>query len=65
MTIHLNTVPAKALKKAYKSNRLEFSDYFQRFQQPNQKSFLVCDHSGDIAGVFIYFLLHCLFFLAD
>src|SRR3990167_1051597 len=30
----------------------EFSDYFQRFQQPNQKSFLVCDHSGDIAGVF-------------
>ena len=30
----------------------EFSDYFQRFQQPNQKSFLVCGHSGDIAGVF-------------
>ena len=30
----------------------EFSDYFQRFQQPNQKSYLVCDHSGDIAGVF-------------
>ncbi|HEX4068969.1 MAG TPA: GNAT family N-acetyltransferase [Candidatus Babeliales bacterium] len=30
----------------------EFSDYLQRFQQQNQKSFLICDHSGDIAGVF-------------
>lgn len=30
----------------------EFRDYFQRSQQPNQKSFLVCNHSGDIAGVF-------------
>ena len=30
----------------------EFSDYFQRYQQDNQKSFLVCDKSGSIAGVF-------------
>ncbi len=30
----------------------EFSDYFQRYQQSNQKSFLVCDQLGDIAGVF-------------
>ena len=30
----------------------EFSDYYQKFQQPNQKSFLVCNHSGNIAGVF-------------
>lgn len=40
----------------------EFSDYFHRFQQPNQKSFLVCDHSGDIAGVFnISEIVHGLF----
>lgn len=30
----------------------EFSDYFQRYQQSNQKSFLVCDSSENIAGVF-------------
>jgi GrpB-like predicted nucleotidyltransferase (UPF0157 family)/RimJ/RimL family protein N-acetyltransferase len=30
----------------------EFDDYFQRSQQPNQKSFLVCDLSGNIVGVF-------------
>jgi GrpB-like predicted nucleotidyltransferase (UPF0157 family)/RimJ/RimL family protein N-acetyltransferase len=30
----------------------EFSAYYQRFQQPNQKSFLVCNHFGDITGVF-------------
>lgn len=30
----------------------EFSDYFQRYQQSNQKSFLVCDQLGSIAGVF-------------
>src|SRR3990167_1714067 len=30
----------------------EFSDYFQRNQQSNQKSFLVCDLSGNIVGVF-------------
>ena len=29
-----------------------FDEYFYRYQQPNQKSFLVCDHAGDIAGVF-------------
>lgn len=30
----------------------EFSDYFQRYQQPNQKSYLVVGEFGDIAGVF-------------
>jgi GrpB-like predicted nucleotidyltransferase (UPF0157 family)/RimJ/RimL family protein N-acetyltransferase len=30
----------------------EFRDYFQRFQQPNQKNFLVCDQSNSIVGVF-------------
>lgn len=30
----------------------DFDDYFQRYQQPNQKSFLVCDSVGNIAGVF-------------
>jgi len=30
----------------------EFDEFFQRFQQPNQKSFLVCDMFGAIAGVF-------------
>lgn len=30
----------------------EFKEYLKRFQQPNQKSFLVCDQSGKIAGVF-------------
>src|SRR5687768_15986134 len=32
-------------------NSQEFDEYFQRFQQPNQKSFLVC-HSNNIVGVF-------------
>ena len=30
----------------------EFDDYFQRYQQSNQKSFFVCDNAGNIAGVF-------------
>lgn len=30
----------------------EFSDYCQRYQQVNQKSFLVCDQPGNITGVF-------------
>lgn len=30
----------------------EFDEYYLRFQQPNQKSFLVCDQSGNIVGVF-------------
>ena len=30
----------------------QFDEYFQRFQQENQKSFLVCDPSGKIVGVF-------------
>lgn len=30
----------------------EFYHYLQRYQQNNQKSFLVCDPSGHIAGVF-------------
>lgn len=30
----------------------EFEDYFQRYQQQNQKSFLVCDQLENIAGVF-------------
>jgi GrpB-like predicted nucleotidyltransferase (UPF0157 family)/RimJ/RimL family protein N-acetyltransferase len=30
----------------------EFDEYFQRYQQANQKSFLVCDGSGSIVGVF-------------
>lgn len=30
----------------------EFIDYFQRYQQKNQKSFLVLNQSGAIAGVF-------------
>jgi RimJ/RimL family protein N-acetyltransferase len=29
----------------------EFRDYVQRFQQPDQKSFLVCAAYGEIAGV--------------
>lgn len=30
----------------------EFDEYFKRYQQPNQKSFLVCNSAGNIAGVF-------------
>ncbi|OGT38701.1 MAG: ribosomal-protein-S5p-alanine acetyltransferase [Gammaproteobacteria bacterium RIFCSPHIGHO2_12_FULL_37_14] len=30
----------------------EFDEYFQRFQQPNQKNFLVCDQSKNIVGAF-------------
>ena len=30
----------------------EFDEYLQRAQQPNQKCFLVCDQSNNIAGVF-------------
>jgi len=30
----------------------EFDEYFQRYQKPNQKSFLVCDGFGSIVGVF-------------
>lgn len=30
----------------------EFNDYFKRYQQDNQKSFLICDELGNIAGVF-------------
>jgi GrpB-like predicted nucleotidyltransferase (UPF0157 family)/RimJ/RimL family protein N-acetyltransferase len=30
----------------------EFDEYFQRFQQSNQKSFLVCNEAGNIVGVF-------------
>lgn len=30
----------------------EFDEYWQRFQQSNQKSFLICDASGAIVGVF-------------
>lgn len=30
----------------------EFDEYFQRCQQPNQKSFLVCNEAGKITGVF-------------
>ena len=30
----------------------EFDDYWQRFQQPNQKSYLACDDLGQIVGVF-------------
>lgn len=30
----------------------EFDEYFQRYQQPNQKSFIVFDKSENIAGVF-------------
>lgn len=30
----------------------EFKEYIQRYQQPNQKSFLVCDPYGNITGVF-------------
>jgi len=30
----------------------EFDEYFQRFQQSNQKSFLVCNDEGNIIGVF-------------
>lgn len=29
-----------------------FDEYWQRFQQPNQKSYLACDESGTIVGVF-------------
>jgi GrpB-like predicted nucleotidyltransferase (UPF0157 family)/RimJ/RimL family protein N-acetyltransferase len=30
----------------------EFDEYFQRYQQTNQKSFLVCNEAGNIVGVF-------------
>lgn len=30
----------------------QFEQYFQRYQQPNQKSFLVCNDTGDLVGVF-------------
>lgn len=30
----------------------EFDEYFQRYQQPNQKSFLVCNEAGNIVGIF-------------
>jgi GrpB-like predicted nucleotidyltransferase (UPF0157 family)/RimJ/RimL family protein N-acetyltransferase len=30
----------------------EYDEYIQRFQKPNQKSLLVCDETGNIAGVF-------------
>lgn len=30
----------------------EFTEYFQRYQQPNQKSFLVCDSAENIVGVY-------------
>lgn len=30
----------------------EFDEYIKRYQQPNQKSYLVCDSSGHLAGVF-------------
>lgn len=30
----------------------EFDEYFQRYQQPNQQSFLVCNGAGNIIGVF-------------
>lgn len=33
-------------------NSQEFDEYWQRFQQPNQKSYLACDESGSIVGVF-------------
>lgn len=30
----------------------EFDEYFQRYQQPNQKSFLVHNEAGNIVGIF-------------
>lgn len=30
----------------------EFNAYIECYQQPNQKSFLACDHAGNIVGVF-------------
>lgn len=30
----------------------EFNDYFNHYQKDNQKSFLVCDSSGNIVGIF-------------
>ena len=40
----------------------EFDNYLQRYQQPNQKSFLVCDAAGNITGVFnISEMVHGLF----
>lgn len=37
--------------KAATTNK-EFDEYFQRHQQANSKSFLVCDNAGSIVGVF-------------
>lgn len=43
-------------------NHQEFVDYFQRYQQSNQKSFLVCDLVGNITGVFnVNEIIHGLF----
>ncbi len=33
-------------------NSREFADYFNAYQQSNQKSFLVFEHSGNLVGVF-------------
>jgi RimJ/RimL family protein N-acetyltransferase len=30
----------------------EFDEYFQRYQQPNQNSFLLCNDKGNLVGVF-------------
>jgi GrpB-like predicted nucleotidyltransferase (UPF0157 family)/RimJ/RimL family protein N-acetyltransferase len=40
----------------------EFEDYLQCYKQPNQKSFLICDQLGHIAGLFhINEIVHGLF----
>ena len=46
--------PKNHLQKILHNNRVnkEFDEYFQRYQQANQKSFLVCNEAGNILGVF-------------
>jgi GrpB-like predicted nucleotidyltransferase (UPF0157 family)/RimJ/RimL family protein N-acetyltransferase len=44
-SLHLPWVKAPTTDK-------EFEDYFKRYQQPNQKSFLVFDPAGSIVGIF-------------
>ncbi|MCE3237978.1 MAG: Ribosomal-protein-S5p-alanine acetyltransferase [Gammaproteobacteria bacterium] len=40
----------------------EFNEYFQHYQQPNQKSFLICNEKGNIVGVYnISEIVHGLF----
>lgn len=50
-TIYRNFTLHHPWVKAPSTNK-EFDEYFQHYQQSNQKSFLVCNDTNDIVGVF-------------